>query len=162
MPRAKKEPKEKRTPGRPTIYTQQLADRICHLIATHSFGLEKLCRTYPDLPNPDTIRCWCRQRTEFSGQYAQAKRDQADLMAEEILQIADDGENDWMETQDNQGGEAWKINGEHVARSRLRIDARKWLASKLAPKIYGANATEDKKSENSSVIEQLIDKINNK
>ncbi len=31
----------------------------------------------------------------------------------------------------------WQVNGEHIQRSRLRIDARKWMASKLAPKKYG-------------------------
>lgn len=157
---SKPEPKkEKKKMGRPTIFTQKLADHICHLIATHSFGLKKLCATYPELPNPDTIRMWCREKPDFSGQYAQAKRDQADLMAEEILCIADDGSNDWMETTDDEGGLGWKVNGEHIARSRLRIDSRKWLASKLAPKIYGANSDDGKESSGKSLLEQLADKL---
>lgn len=150
--------KEKKKMGRPTIFTQELADRICHLIATHSFGLKKLCLTYPDIPDPDTIRRWCREKADFYAQYAQAKRDQADLMAEEILCIADNGDNDWMETADDEGGLGWKVNGEHIARSRLRIDTRKWLASKLAPKIYGITPpAEDKKSGNSEIEKLLSD-----
>ena len=54
------------------------------------------------------------------------------------MEIADDARNDWMSYEDkNSGCESWRLNGEHVQRSRLRIDTRKWLASKLAPKIYG-------------------------
>lgn len=155
-----KKEKEKKKMGRPTIFNQALADRICHLIATHSFGLKKLCETYPEIPDADTIRRWCREKDNFYAQYAQAKRDQADLMAEEILQIADDGQNDWMETlSEEEQGLGWRMNGEHVQRSRLRIDARKWLASKLAPKIYGTNNDDDKNSGNKSLLEQLADKL---
>jgi hypothetical protein len=60
------------------------------------------------------------------------------MMAEEMLEIADDAKNDWMERQDDEGGNiGWRLNGDHVQRSRLRIDTRKWLASKLKPKKYG-------------------------
>src|SRR3546814_4173198 len=63
-------------------------------------------------------------------QYARARDNQADTLADEILDIADDGSNDYV-------GEDEKYNGDAVARSRLRVDARKWLAGKLAPKKYG-------------------------
>jgi len=57
-------------------------------------------------------------------------------VADEILDIADDAANDWMQRSENKGG-GYEINGEHVTRSRLRIDSRKWIASKLKPKKYG-------------------------
>lgn len=61
-----------------------------------------------------------------------------DLMAEEILDIADDGTNDWMEKKDDEDNcIGWRENGEAVQRSKLRVDTRKWLMSKLAPKKYG-------------------------
>lgn len=59
-------------------------------------------------------------------------------MADEILEISDDGSNDWMERLGKEGEPAgWQLNGEHVQRSRLRVDTRKWILSKLAPKRYG-------------------------
>lgn len=149
------EEKPKAKMGRPTIYNEEIAARICKLVAAHSFGLKKLCRTYPDLPDQDTINEWRRKYDDFSDQYTLAKREQADLMAEEIIDIADDGENDWMETQDDQGGEAWKINGEHIQRSRLRIDSRKWLAAKLSPKIYGVSLMESKEKQLSEIEKML-------
>jgi hypothetical protein len=78
----------------------------------------------------------------FREQYARARESQADYYAEEIIQISDDGTNDWMERRSEAEKGAgvdtgWVLNGEHVQRSRLRVDARKWYAGKLAPKKYG-------------------------
>jgi hypothetical protein len=151
--------KTRKKMGRPTIFTQELADLICETVATHTFGLKKLCAMYDHMPDQDTINQWRFKFTDFSDQYMRAKAIQAQLLAEEIMDIADDGQNDWMETSDDQGGIGWKLNGEHVQRSRLRIDTRKWHASKLAPKIYG-NFGEDRKEHEGSLIEKLADKLN--
>jgi hypothetical protein len=62
-----------------------------------------------------------------------ARELQADYLAEEMLEIADDGRNDWTKRED--GIDA--VNAEVVQRSRLRVDARKWLMAKLQPKKYG-------------------------
>ena len=60
------------------------------------------------------------------------------MHAEEILEIADDARNDYMEKLDDSGNLlGYTLNGEHVQRSRLRIDTRKWLMSKQNPKVYG-------------------------
>jgi hypothetical protein len=72
-------------------------------------------------------------RPEHTEQYARAREAQADKMAEDILAIADDGLNDTYT--DDDGNE--RTDHDVVARSRLRVDARKWLASKMAPKKYG-------------------------
>jgi hypothetical protein len=74
---------------------------------------------------------------EFLRNYERSKEDQADKMVEEMLEIADDGRNDFMDNMDDQGGVAYKLNGEHIQRSRLRVDTRKWAASKFKAKKYG-------------------------
>lgn len=153
--------KPKGVMGRPTIYSQEMADRICELVATHTFGQKKLCDLFPDIPAKDTINQWRFKYTDFSSQYMKAKAAQAQLLAEEVMDIADDGRNDWMETTDDEGGVAWKLNGEHVQRSKLRIDARKWHASKLVPKIYGT-LTEEVKEHEMSLVERLSKKLQNK
>ena len=66
-------------------------------------------------------------------QYARAREAQADQFAEDIIAIADDGIGDTYTDAD--GNE--RTNQDVIARSRLRVDARKWLASKMAPKRYG-------------------------
>jgi len=94
------------------------------------------------MPERRTVFRWLAANESFRHQYARAKAVQADVMAEEITEIADDGTNDWMERH-GQDGEAigWQLNGEHVQRSRVRIDARKWLMGKLAPKKYGDSSS---------------------
>jgi hypothetical protein len=146
--------------GRPTIFTQELADLICQRVATHPLGLGRLCDMYDDMPTKETVNTWRFKDSLFSSQYTKAKIAQAELLAEDILDIACDGRNDWMESlSDDEKGLGWKLNGEHVQRSRLRIDTNKWLAAKLMPKTYGTY-TDDKKDHDSSLIEKLADKLN--
>jgi hypothetical protein len=120
--------------GRPSMFTQELADSICEQLAL-GFSIRTVCR--PDeMPSIQTFFRWMREKPEFSEQYAKAKQEAADAMAEDIMDIADDGTNDWMEfhAKDNEG---WKLNGEALARSRLRVDTRKFLMAKMKPKKYG-------------------------
>jgi hypothetical protein len=128
-------PPKKPSPGRPTDYTQELADIICEKLA-----MGKSLRTAlleENMPGMATVFRWLRENTEFREQYARAKEEGADAMADEILDIADDGSNDW-ETRTNKRGEEYEVvNKEVVMRSRLRIDTRRWLMSKMKPKKYG-------------------------
>ena len=124
------------TLGRPSTYTPELADLLCSYIAEGK-SLRTICKI-EDMPSMPTIFSWIRLYPEFLKQYEKAKEDQADAMVEEMLDIADDGTNDWMENLDKDGSViGYKVNGEHVQRSRLRLDTRKWIASKLKAKKYG-------------------------
>jgi hypothetical protein len=81
---------------------------------------------------------WAAEKPAFSEQYAKARELLLEHWAEEIIEIADDGTNDWMERKNAEGENiGWQVNGEHIQRSRLRSDNRKWLLSKLAAKKYG-------------------------
>lgn len=81
---------------------------------------------------------WLRENDKFSEQYARACEERSYMHAEEILEIADDARNDYMEKLDDSGNLlGYTLNGEHVQRSRLRIDTRKWLMAKQNPKVYG-------------------------
>tara|TARA_R110000868_G_C10972546_1_gene770351 strand:- start:14247 stop:14723 length:477 start_codon:yes stop_codon:yes gene_type:complete len=122
--------------GRPTDYTKDKADKICALLA-EGLSLRSVCRD-ENMPSCQTVFSWMRKHPEFLEQYARAKEESADALTDEILDIADDGTNDWMEKESREGEHVgWQLNGEHVQRSKLRIDSRKWLASKLKPKKYG-------------------------
>ncbi len=118
--------------GRPTSYTLELTDAICARLADGE-SMRSVCRD-DAMPSMSTVFKWLREHNEFSQQYAIAKEECAEVYAEEIIEIADDSSNDYTEA--GEGGET-KLNSEHVQRSRLRIDARKWVASKLKPKKYG-------------------------
>ena len=122
--------------GRPSDYTQELADEICSQLS-EGLSMRTVCK--PDaMPNKATVFKWIRTIPEFNDQYAKAKEESADALIEEMLDIADDGTNDYMEKEDGEGNAAgYQLNGEHIQRSRLRVDVRKWAASKLKPKKYG-------------------------
>jgi len=122
--------------GRSTDYTPELADRICDQLSD-GMSLRSVC-LQEGMPSKVTVFKWLRKYPEFLKQYEVAKEESADSHADYILDIADDGANDWMEKLDKDGNViGWQINGEAVQRSRLRVDARKWIASKLKAKKYG-------------------------
>lgn len=121
--------------GRPSIFTQELADKICSQLS-EGVSLRTVCIP-DDMPASATVFSWLRKNEEFVKQYARAKEESSDAMAEDILDIADDGRNDWMEIQ-LPGGVTKEIpNQEVLQRSKLRVDTRKWIMSKMKPKKYG-------------------------
>ena len=119
-----------KTTGRPTKYSESLADTICARLAEGE-SMRRIARD-ESMPALSTLFLWLRKHDDFSEQYVMAKQESADAMFEEILDIADNGTNDFVETQ---GG--YKTNSENIQRSRLRIDTRKWMMSKMKPKKYG-------------------------
>lgn len=123
--------------GRPSKYTQKVADEICNRLMQGA-TLRQVCRE-KDMPAESTVRQWAFEDYQgFYAQYARAREIGYETMADELLDIADDGQNDWMERQSADGttGDV-VLNGEHIQRSRVRIDTRKWLLSKALPKVYG-------------------------
>ena len=117
--------------ARPTKYTVKIGDQICANI-TIGKSLKKIADENDFCIV--SIFNWLRTNEEFLNNYTRAKEEQAELFAEEIIEIADDGRNDtYSEEEDG----FLKTNHDVIARSRLRVDARKWVASKLKPKKYG-------------------------
>lgn len=120
--------------GRPTDFTQTLSDQICAQIADGQ-SLRTICRA-EGMPDKSTVFRWLRIHTSFRDQYTRAREAAADAFVEEMLDIADEGSNDWMELNDGENV-SYRVNGEAINRSRLRVDTRKWIASRLQPKKYG-------------------------
>lgn len=124
------------SPGRPTDYSPEIVAVILARIAEGE-SVRSIARDEA-MPAMSTIFKWLAEHEEFSEQYRSACEMRADAMFEEMFEIADDGTNDWMERH-NQDGQSlgWVLNSEHVQRSRLRVDTRKWALSKMQPKKYG-------------------------
>lgn len=118
--------------GRPTNYTIELVDRICEQIAEGK-SLAAICKA-DDMPAIRTVYKWKREHEEFMQQYTHAKEDQADYLAEQVLDIADD---DTLEPADK----------------RVRYDARRWLASKFKPKMYGDKVQQEVTGANGGPVE---------
>lgn len=117
--------------GRPSTYSEATALEICDRLSSGR-SLRSITQD-EDMPVISTVFLWLSKHEEFSKQYARAREAQADAMLEEILVIADDGTGDsWV---DDEGVE--RVNQDVIGRSRLRVDARKWAMSKMAPRKYG-------------------------
>ncbi len=122
--------------GRPTDYTPELGQEICEAIASTGSGLPTLCKKNLHWPTRSSIFLWLRKYPEFSDRYHKAKKDQVTALVDDILEISDDSSQDTIEDEDGNV----RVNSEFAARSRLRIDTRKWIAAKLVPRLYGDNA----------------------
>lgn len=121
-------------PGRPPIYSQELADLVCERIASGR-SMRDVCRD-EDIPARSVVSKWLSTIPGFADQYARAVKQRSEYWIDELCDISDDGSNDWME-RNEPNNPGYQYNGEAVARSRLRVDTRKWIASKLIPKVYG-------------------------
>jgi hypothetical protein len=132
------DPKKK---GPPSLYNEALAEAICDRLADGE-SLNAICKS-EGMPSERTVRTWARTPDHpFSPKYARARELGYLKLADELLEIADDGTNDWMKRTGKDGEDlGWAVNGEHIARSRLRVDTRKWLLSKCLPKVFGDRIT---------------------
>lgn len=126
------------TAGRPTTYTQELADDICERLACGE-SMRSVGRD-DGMPALSTIFKWMRTYPEFSEQYDKAKTESADALVEDMLDIADNQAAQEVETD---GVKASCVTAVGVSHAKLRVDTRKWAASKLKPKKYGDRLQSD-------------------
>ncbi len=115
--------------GRPSVYEAELAEAIC-LRLMEGQSLRHICSA-EDMPAASTVFYWLTKKDHpFLEQYTRARELQAEFAADDLLELADDTSSDVM-------GERNAPNSVAVQRAKLRIETRKWIASKLLPKKYG-------------------------
>ena len=120
--------------GRPSEYNEIIADAICDELAI-GHSLLKICEA-DDFPSERTVYRWLEQNEDFRQKYARARELQADHYSAEIIDLADKDRITQKRVIKADGSEELTIL-DQTDRTRLQIDARKWYASKLAPKKYG-------------------------
>lgn len=103
-------------PGRPSLYTEELASRICERLALGE-SLNSICQD-EDMPGLQTVHDWLNRNEAFSVQYTRAREIQADTLADRALDRADVADND------------------NAAAARVYLDAVKWFAGVVAPRKY--------------------------
>ena len=106
--------------------TDELFDEICERMVDGE-SVRTICKD-DHMPAISTLMKILNQNPDRSAQYARALQMRADAMFEEIMDISDDGSND---------PTSIVLNGEHVQRSKLRVDSRKWALGRMNPKKYG-------------------------
>lgn len=109
---------QEKKPGRPSDYLPEVADDICSLLITGE-SLRNICKR-PGMPNKATVMRWLKVHEDFRDQYTKAADIRSDAIFEELIDIADDSGEDTAA----------------VAKARLRIETRKWVIARMAPKKY--------------------------
>jgi uncharacterized protein YodC (DUF2158 family) len=138
-----------------TTFTQQKADEICKQIADGK-SLRSICAD-DSMPCTDTVLKWLIDIEGFSAQYAHARELQMELMASEIIEIAE--ESPMMTITFGESGEKTCLDNAGIQRNRLRVDTRKWLMSKLAPKKYGDRVTQEVTGKDGGPVEFVTKSI---
>lgn len=150
--------------GRPTLYNEAIAADICEMLA-YGETLRGACRLLADkygadaAPKPATVISWTLDAEKYPGfceRYAKAREIGYHAMADEILDIADDGTNDYVERRNKDGSSYLAVDKEHIARSRLRVDSRKWLLAKALPKVYGDKVSMEHSGQDGAPIDTNV------
>ena len=147
-------PKQKRTGNYNrggTLNREAVMDVVCeHLSAGKS--LNWICENVAGVPTTSTIMDWVRAEPDTLGlRYARAREKGYQLLAEDIIDISEQTHT-WTTVQelnedgkpllDDKGQPIFRkvlvpLSPDVIAHNRLRIDTRKWMLSKMLPKIYG-------------------------
>lgn len=120
--------------GRPSTFTQEMADKICEHIAGGG-AIRKFCNEDGN-PSWPTVSRWLNDYPSFHSQYARAREQQADAYFERVLDVASDQNRDPNDR-------------------RIEVDALKWTAGKLRPKIYGEKQTVEHTGEDGGPIQTV-------
>lgn len=124
--------------GAPVHWTQEKKDKAIEVIIFEMVENGKSLNSILNkadrnvLPSKFTFFEWLKEDKDLSNHYANAIDARAEILFDEILEIADDSSNDTIFTEEGK-----KANSEWISRSRLRVDARKWILAKMNPKRYG-------------------------
>ncbi len=102
--------------GRPSTFNQEIADKVCQHIARGGYATDT---QRFGLPSITTINKWANEIPAFAAAYARAREARAEHFAEEMVEIAD--------------------TASDPVKARLQVETRKWIASKLFPRMYGEN-----------------------
>lgn len=120
---------------RPTVFSEGLGALVVRTIAAGA-TITATCAT-PGFPNPWTLRRWCHERPDFARDVDTAQRVRASGLIDQAMGIADDDRADYVAVTRKDGRIEMVFNHEHVARSKLRVDTRKWVAGRLDRSSWG-------------------------
>lgn len=121
--------------GRPSSYTPEIADKICEELATGRH-LHAICNEEEWCPTERTVHRWLNEREDFRQLYAHARDRQQEVFAAQVIIIAD--------------------TEKDSAKARNMMDARKWYASRVAPKKWGDRVEVDAKVETTNAPSEAL------
>lgn len=143
----------KKPHGRPTLYTDDLADEICEAIATGEKGLDHICADNDHFPIARNIYKWMFNNDDFRLKYLKAREAQAHLFAQRITDLKAD-----VPTYIDKDG-VERIDAGMLGRAKLEMDGLKWSAARLAPRHYGDRKEVDMLTEQNVKMRDELEKL---
>jgi len=131
----KPQTKKVTTMGRPSLYTEELANEICVRLGLGE-SLRKICLD-ERIPSLATVMTWLSRKPDFLEQYTRAREIQAETQFDELIDIVDQPPELSYVTDKNGELVEVKFDSSYVQWMKLRVDTRKWTAARMAPKKYG-------------------------
>lgn len=119
----------------PRDYDPDIAYDIAERVADGE-DLHKICKE-DGMPGYGTVYRWRNRDPQFRELLDEAREANADRIAKEIIEIADDADKDFVSVEKDDGTFVVQEYKESIARTKVRIEARKWYAAKLSPRRYG-------------------------
>ncbi len=120
---------------KPMDYDERIAGEVCERLSQGE-TLRAICED-PALPSHQTIYRWVAATPTFRAAYARAREAQMETWADDLIEIADDASGDYIDRVAADGTIEHVVDPETVQRSKLRMDARKWIMARLAARTYG-------------------------
>lgn len=127
--------------GRPSSYTPEIGEQVCELIESVPGSIRVALEAREDLPGFATVYRWEQQFPEFRERLSRARELRAHLMADDAVAIADESWNDTILKTGRDGEAHESPNSEWMARSRLRVETRRWHAKVMNQRAYGDHAS---------------------
>ena len=147
----KPQTKEKATMGRPSLYSEALAIKICTRLGLGE-SLRKICRD-DDMPSMASVMTWLTTKADFLEQYTRAREIQAETQFDEMIDIVDQHP-DLARVVDKDGALVEvKFDSSYVQWMKLRIDTRKWTAARMAPKKYNERVMPSEEQDDRNIID---------
>ena len=131
----------KRARGRPSAFTPDRKRELCERVALGE-TVRKIAAD-EHMPAESTVYLTLAGDPAFAAAYARAREAQCIRWEDDLLEIADDGTNDYTTREGRDGETIPMVNHDHIQRSKVRIDTRKWLMMKRLPKKYGDKLTQE-------------------
>lgn len=134
-------------------------DEILSAIATTPKSLESICGDLESAPNARTFYKWMERDEELGQRYARAKASQLQVLADQLVDLADKDRLCEKVTFDADGKIKERVILDQTDRTKIQIDTRKWLLSKLDPKKYGERVQNEHSGPDGSPVQFAVKSI---
>jgi predicted secreted protein len=133
---------------KPKRSREEVMTDLCELLAAGA-SLQAACLKITDVKS-HTVLGWVERYPPLRDQYMQARARGYQLLADEIVAISDETE---VKARYNEDEVTLELDSTAIARNRLRVDTRKWMLSKMLPKVYGDKVTNEHTGANGGAIQ---------